>query len=580
VPREEIEMASFRVALLPIVLVGAAGLMAAPQAGAQPFEILHAFENPPAVPSGALVHGPDGLVYGTTEAGGKYDLGTVFRFEPESGRLTVLHHFAGGDDGMSPWAGLVWGGDAFYGTTSGQSYTQPKPGTVFRITQEGALETLHVFQGPDGRRPRAQLVLVGAYLYGTTESGGTSEKGTVFRVQVGSSAGFESLHSFAGSPSDGYQPVAGLSPATDGRLFGTTCYGGSANRGTIFEIGTSGLTVVHSFALAEGSCPYGEPLIDANGDLVGTAYLGGAASSGTIYRYRQSGVLEVLYDFPTGSSPMGGLVQGPDGLLYGLTYGTWAGAPGTLFRLAAATKTLETLYTFDSSLFRGAVFSSTARRSWARAGWDGHANQGTLFRHDVGGTLTFLHRFGMSGVGWTPLSLAVGDGSTLYGTTRSGGAYGRGTAFELNSTGALAVYAFPRHEAEGAASDTDSRVTPSGETDLLYGVRRSESSAVRGSVFTLRPPHEPAAARVGARTDAHLRTRRRSHATGSCGAPPAAVQASMALCIEWAWTGAALRMHVASTDTTETGLRARCSRRPTASCTGARSMAPPISTVP
>src|SRR5262245_44675399 len=57
------------------------------------------------------------------------------------------------------------------------------------------------------------------------------------------------LHQFAGDCSDGCNPQGDLIQATDGNLYGTTQAGGTSGNGTVFKITTGGtLTTLHSFA--------------------------------------------------------------------------------------------------------------------------------------------------------------------------------------------------------------------------------------------------------------------------------------------------------------------------------------------
>ncbi len=145
-----------------------------------------------------MVQGTNGDFYGTTYSGGTSDRGTVFKITP-SGTLTTLYNFCLESDctgGLWPFAGLVQATDGnFYGTTSdgGADFA----GTVFRITPDGVLTTLHNFAGypKDGSAPEAALVqdTNGAF-YGTTHWGGTEGSacprylmgcGTVFGLSEG-----------------------------------------------------------------------------------------------------------------------------------------------------------------------------------------------------------------------------------------------------------------------------------------------------------------------------------------------------------------------------------------------------------
>jgi uncharacterized repeat protein (TIGR03803 family) len=142
-----------------------------------------------AYPYAGLVQGPDGNFYGTTTGGGTYGAGTVFRITT-NGTLTTLVSFNYSENGANPYAGLVLGADNnFYGTTeSGGTYGM---GTVFRMSSDGtSLTNLFSFAGTNGAVPQAALVQGSdGNLYGTTAYGGNgydgnnpSGNGTVFRL--------------------------------------------------------------------------------------------------------------------------------------------------------------------------------------------------------------------------------------------------------------------------------------------------------------------------------------------------------------------------------------------------------------
>jgi uncharacterized repeat protein (TIGR03803 family) len=186
-------------------------------------------------PFGALVQGSDGDFYGTTNWGGTYWNGTVFKIG-SGGTLSLLYSFCGENngcsDGAAPTAGLVQATDGnFYGTA--RSYPDG-PGTVFKITPSGTLTTLHTFDGTDGVAPYAGLVQgTDGNFYGTTEWGGAYYYGTVFRITPGGT--LTTLHSFDSSAGD--IPLGGMVQVRDGFLYGTTSQGGAYGYGTVFRLG-------------------------------------------------------------------------------------------------------------------------------------------------------------------------------------------------------------------------------------------------------------------------------------------------------------------------------------------------------
>jgi uncharacterized repeat protein (TIGR03803 family) len=272
--------------------------------------------------------------------------GTVFKLT-KTGTLTVLHSFCGGSgcgslatDGAEPTGRMVFGANGdLYGTTqSGGIYNGfYNQGTIFRITTTGVYTVLHLFSGPfgttgDGANPVAGLTLGSdGNFYGTTEAGGSGGEdegeGTVFKMTPAGAVTI--LHSFVGldgAGTDGSYPKGALVQASDGNLYGT-CYSGGANgTGTAFRITTKGVfTKIYDFAAEAapgniGNFPRAGLIQASDGNLYGTAWQGGVfVTTGTIYQLTLGGVgtLEASFDASTtGFSPLGALLQGSDGRLY------------------------------------------------------------------------------------------------------------------------------------------------------------------------------------------------------------------------------------------------------------------------
>ena len=113
-------------------------------------------------------------------------------------------------------------------------------GTVFKITPDGVLTTLHKFceetSCPDGNDPAASLTQASdGNLYGTTFMGGNGE-GTLFRITT--SGEFTTLYTFCSLTycEDGASPRAPLVQASDGTLYGTTSsFYNNYGFGTVFS---------------------------------------------------------------------------------------------------------------------------------------------------------------------------------------------------------------------------------------------------------------------------------------------------------------------------------------------------------
>jgi uncharacterized repeat protein (TIGR03803 family) len=212
--------------------------------GAWTETVLHSFGNGTdgQYPVAPLIFNAVGALYGTTTAGGTHDCGTVFELRPAAGSWTemILYNFnPNGSDGVAPYGGLVMDQTGnLYGTTdAGGVYEY---GTVFELSPASQTETiLHSFSGaPDGENPNAGLTFdASGNLYGTTTNGGAIPAGTVFEMTNTASGWTEKIvHSFGGTNTDGSFPEASVIFDGLGNLYGTTIDGGSHQDGTVFAI--------------------------------------------------------------------------------------------------------------------------------------------------------------------------------------------------------------------------------------------------------------------------------------------------------------------------------------------------------
>jgi uncharacterized repeat protein (TIGR03803 family) len=303
-------------------------------------------------PMAGLVEGSDGNFYGTTCSGGEYcgilsfGGGTVFKVD-SNGNLTNLWNFTGGSDGACPMSALVQGSDGYlYGSTTmgGISNGYYGFGTIFKISTNGVLTTIYSFtDGPNGAGPTASALVQGSdgYFYGTTCYGGEYESGTVFKFDTTDNS-LTTLWTFTGG-SDGAFPY-GLVQGTDGDFYGTCAGGGLGGLGgydwgTAFKITPSGdLANLYSFGGSfDGGLPEG-PLIQGNdGNFYGACHTGGwvGFGLGTVFVLTPEGALTTLYAFSglDGGEPTAGPVQGSDGNLYGTTTYQGTNGVGTFFKM-------------------------------------------------------------------------------------------------------------------------------------------------------------------------------------------------------------------------------------------------------
>jgi uncharacterized repeat protein (TIGR03803 family) len=221
-------------------------------------------------PANGLIMDPAGNLYGTTQAGGVGNYGTVFELSPSGGGWTeqVIDTYAEGYAGLSMDAA---------GNLFGVTYC-----CVFELSPNGNggwnKTFIHTFAGPpkDGSGPESAPVPDQAgNLYGTTWDGGHKNRGTVYRLSNPKKRkkwSYKILWSFRGGADGGF-PWAGIVLDTAGNLYGTTTYFGKAGSGTVFEL-VGGYTE-KTLSDLDGIDPFGSLILDNAGDLYGTTYYGG-----------------------------------------------------------------------------------------------------------------------------------------------------------------------------------------------------------------------------------------------------------------------------------------------------------------
>jgi uncharacterized repeat protein (TIGR03803 family) len=352
-------------------------------------------------PGGGLVQAPDGNFYSTTGAqlgntGDMFPAGTIYRFDPTTGKVVFVKSFPNTRSHRSPESPLLPFNGGFLGVTS---TTNTSGGLIFYLNASGAVEVWHTFGesalSTGGNTPIAPL-LVGpdGDIYGATESGGSQGNGLVYKLNP-SNHQVQTVHEFSSTgPFSPYRFLLGkdgnfygvaqsaqgdvifqmtpagtvttlytppdfpitltLMQANDGSFYGTTQFSHIANLyGILFKMtGTPPnvtVTTLHVFGQKkDGKNPGGPVVVGPNGNLYGETFNGGTAGAGTIYEITPDGsTYTILHNFKDGtiphdgSSPSGGLTLGADNNLYGATAqgGKYGARPflygyGTLFKLS------------------------------------------------------------------------------------------------------------------------------------------------------------------------------------------------------------------------------------------------------
>ena len=316
-------------------------------------------------PESGLLMDQSRNLYGTTVAGG-LGYGTVFELVRGGGGWSykLLYDFcslSACDDGISPKAGLIMDNAGnLYGTASRGGPNSG--GVVFELTlvaKRWTYKVLYAFCSrggcTDGSQPSGTDIGVNvnltydgaasgqAYdgvspLYGTTESGGAGDAGTVFSLTPGDPNWTETvLYNFCSQAGCADGSAGGNLIYNSGILYGTTAFG----HGSLFKLTTArhvwSLTTLYAFCSAAGCADGDVPnalVMDSGGNFFGTTSAGGtgvdcqvSAGCGVAFELLKSKHPQetVLYNFCStadcsdGAQPAPGIVLDSVGNLYGAT---------------------------------------------------------------------------------------------------------------------------------------------------------------------------------------------------------------------------------------------------------------------
>ncbi len=356
------------------------------------FSIVHAFSGTDgSCPNSTLVRGSDGDYYGTTREGGKASgsKGTVFRLTP-NGRLQTLHTFVPAKDNASP-NGVVLGTDGnLYGSTFGD-WTANRGGVVYRLSPNGDYSVVHAFDMFEGPQPIIQG-LDGAFYGATTQGGGYWGGGRIYRLTA--QGEYTVLHTIGVNYTDPLYTSGALVEGTPGTFYGATSDGGDSGFGAIYRVGLDGsFAVMHSFLRdgRDGQQAFAGPSLAPDGSIVGTTAYSTPYASGSVYRIDPAGNYTMAHGFADDGSegiwPVTGLTVGPRGVAYGTTSASinadMTTGPGTVYQLKNGVLTVLHKFAADGSEgsgTRGALTLLPNRDLMGVTCEDGPVGAGTIFR--------------------------------------------------------------------------------------------------------------------------------------------------------------------------------------------------------
>jgi uncharacterized repeat protein (TIGR03803 family) len=390
-------------------------------------------------PKANFIQATDGKLYSMTSAGGSSGVGVIFSYDPANGTYTKLKDFDK-TNGKNASGNLIQANNSkLYGLALNGGVADF--GVIFSFDPSGSIfNKLKDFGANEGGSiVSASLVLAAnKKLYGMTHDGGAIGAGVIFSYELSTNT-YTQLKDFANN--DGRNPYGGVMQANDGKLYGMTTYGGSADAGVIFSYDPNNLayTKLKDLDSVNGAHPYGNLVQARDGKLYGMTAGGGSYGAGTIFSFDPlSAGFKKLRDFDNtnGARPWGTLVQAGDGKLYGMTHEGGTNGTGVIFSfdpLSVIYTKLRDLDSYNGAGPYGSLIQAIDGKLYGMTHEGGSNGLGVIFNFDPSISIYSKLKDFEGNDGSAPYgNLMQASDGRLYGMTHEGGSRNLGVIFSFD----------------------------------------------------------------------------------------------------------------------------------------------------
>lgn len=447
-------------------------------------------------PSGTLVEGAGGVLWGTTFQGGANGTGTVFTYQPGATTVTRRYSFdalTGNVSGRAPRTGLTTTANGrMFGIA--QAGGAGNGGTIYEIrtTSPYTVTVVKAMDATFGNRATSGGLVRGAdgnKLYGTTTAGGTLSGGSFFEVNASTTTAVATK--LRDIDANSLRNIAvEMTLGADGSLYGVSSAGGQDGAGSLFRYvpTTNTLSVLGGLASIDGKESYVRLLVH-NGELYGATFLGGPSNGGHIFRYANGQLYGlVTFGLTAGSYPRGRLLAATNGRYYGTTLNGGQHGFGVVFSYEPTSgryTRVRDLQAVDGKYPEGGL-TEVNGKLYGLAAYGGANDAGTVFSIDLA-THAFTKLADLSSaLGSRPLGhfLYASNGS-LYTITSTGGANNVGSVLRLvPATGAVTKVRDMVAATTGGASYGRLIQLPGGN---IIGTSSSGGAGAVGTLFAMDP---------------------------------------------------------------------------------------------
>lgn len=334
-------------------------------------------------------------LFGMANGGGTHDYGTLFEYDFTGGQFTKIRDFDGINDGAWPIGSMMLAsnGKMFGMINSGGANDW---GVIFEFDPVTKTYTKKIdFDSINGRWPwGAFSEAPNGKLYGLTSSGGTSGyRGTLIEYDPALNTITTKKNLDIGGGIGTTPGRNNLTLAPNGKFYGTTQHGGNGGRGVLFEFDymTSTYTPKVQMADINANNPYASMTLADNGKMYGTSNWGGAYGYGTIFEYDPgSDTAIIVVDLDSinlGSWPTAGFTKGSNGKLYAMINSGGTDDAGVILEFdpatGTATKKVDLDYNNDGAWAWGELTEVSPGLFYGMLNGGGANDDGTIIEYNL-----------------------------------------------------------------------------------------------------------------------------------------------------------------------------------------------------